>query len=374
MFNVQSSLFLHLLRCALWDEKPDMSLFEGGADWQGIMEKAFRHTVQGLVAQQVKHIAETQDNETLVQACMKVMMQISKSNQKVNDVLVALAQAMQRCRFHAMLLKGQGVARYYPQPALRVCGDIDCYTGSQTDAITDRLAREMPGFEVKEEGNRAKHRNAEAGGIEIELHYHVFCPSDAKIAALVDEWSNDELAHRTRQIEVGGQPLTVPSATFDAIYIFIHFFFHFLKEGVGLRQVCDWLRCLHVCRDEIDHDEVRRWLKAFGLLHAWQLFGLMAVRHLGLPQGEMPLFRDRRRSAADKLMRMLVAGSNFGKDMRREWEANQPKHVLAHKWYSLRRYTAFYVPRAHLFPRQGIPRLLGYYKKSLKQIMNKHEV
>ena len=367
-----SEQMLYLLRCALWEEKLDTSRFDEQTDWQGIMGKAGKHTVHALVAQQIKRVAEAQNNEPLVAACIRVLMQASQSNQLVNNVLKRLSHTIRQCGFPAMLLKGQGVARYYQQPDLRVCGDIDYYTGKQTDEITERLAKEIDGLEIHTGGNRAKHRNAGLNGVEIELHYHTFCPSKREIAEKVDAWSDDELAHHTRTMMLGDTEVTVPSASFDAVYIFIHLYFHFLSEGIGLRQVCDWMRCLHVNRQEISEERVGEWLTRFGLVHAWQLFGLMAVRHLGMPREEMPLYRDRRRRAADRLFLHLMDSSNFGMEMKQIWEKNIPRRFLAHKWYSLKQYTEFYVPRAYLFPRQGVPRLFGYYKRSLRQIMEHH--
>lgn len=41
--------------------------------------------------------------------------------------------------------------------------------------------------------------------------------------------------------EVEDQKVAMFNATFNAFYVFMHLYHHFLQVGVGLRQVCDWM-------------------------------------------------------------------------------------------------------------------------------------
>ena len=363
---------VYLLRCALWEERPDIRHLGDAPDWQAIMQAAGRHTVHGLVAQQVKKVAEQSDNESLMRAAMKVLMRVSHDNLHVNAVVADLTRVIHEGGFHAILLKGQGVARYYPQPELRCVGDIDYYTGEHTDEIADLLQEKLPDISYHRSGNEPKHKNGTLRGVEIELHRRATNLSINTKAVEIHEWTEEVLhSDNQRTALIGGCEVTVPSALFDAIYVFHHFYRHFLRDGIGLRHVCDWMRTLYANRDEIDTSELERLLRQFEMLEAWQLFGLMAMRHLGMPQDAMPLFDGRRTKAADLLMHELVKDSNFGFEKQERLTEFMPKYTLSHKWHSMKHYTRLYWVRTRLFGKQGRILLTGYLRSGIKKLFKK---
>ena len=61
---------------------------------------------------------------------------------------------------------------------------------------------------------------------------------------------------------------------------------HLLELGVGLRQFCDWAAILHACKNEIDHDAIRKHLKILGLERAYCACGGIIIDYLGLPEDE----------------------------------------------------------------------------------------
>ena len=61
--------------------------------------------------------------------------------------------------------------------------------------------------------------------------------------------------------------IAIPPATFNALYIFLHAFVHFLNSGIGLRQLCDWTCLLANRHKEIDATTLLRQLQDLGLLH-----------------------------------------------------------------------------------------------------------
>jgi hypothetical protein len=46
-------------------------------------------------------------------------------------------------------------------------------------------------------------------------------------------------------VEIDGVKVRTLSPTLNAAYVFIHLFFHFIREGVSLRPFCDWAIVLH---------------------------------------------------------------------------------------------------------------------------------
>ena len=351
--------FIHLLRCALWDEKPDKQLFDYGTDWQGIMLLAQRHTVQGLVAQKMKRMADILGHEAAMKLCAKEMFKASNNNRHLNKVSAMLTAVLRDGGIEPVLLKGQGVARYYPEPLLRMPGDIDFFIGvERTDEAAAMLSEKLPGIKRHHGRNDKKHVNMTMDGVEIELHRMATGINIMAKAQEIQDWTEEQLRGDTRQATIAGCVMTVPSATFDAIYIFYHLYRHFLVDGVGLRHVCDWLRCLYANRADIDEEGIRQLLTRFGLLHAWQLFGLMAVRHLGMPREAMPLYRERRAKSADRLLQVLINNSNFGKEQKLYERENKPRNVVAAKIFSKWLHFRYHSQHLLLFPRQAVPLML----------------
>ena len=360
---------LYLLRCAMWEQQPDIRQLGDTPDWQAIMEAAGRHTVHGLVAQQVKKVADQTENEPLMKASLKVLMKMSHDNRLVNTIVADLTRVMREDGYHTVLLKGQGVARYYPQPELRCPGDIDYYTGEQTDEIAELLHEKIPDISYHPSSNKPLHINGTLQGVEIELHRRATNLIVMPKANAIHEWTEHELHSDNQRIAtISRCEVTVPSAIFDAIHVFHHFYHHFLRNGIGLRHVCDWLRTLYVNRDEIDTVELERLLREFETLEAWQLFGLMAVRHLGMPQEVMPLYDGRRWRKADLLMRELVKDSNFGFEKRGRLREIMSESFLVYKCRSIKHYTRLFWVRSRLFGRQGRMLLISYYRNGIKKL------
>jgi hypothetical protein len=58
------------------------------------------------------------------------------TSQMLNNALIAVVQELREYGIDPVLLKGQGIAKYYPVPELRQCGDIDIYVGENHFAKT----------------------------------------------------------------------------------------------------------------------------------------------------------------------------------------------------------------------------------------------
>ena len=107
---------LHLLCCALWEREPDVHLFDAsGTDWQGILDIARRHTVHGLVASRMKAVARELEAEDVLEQCWLTMLEVGRANSQLDSVLADVVKALGVAGERAVLMKGQGVARYYAE-------------------------------------------------------------------------------------------------------------------------------------------------------------------------------------------------------------------------------------------------------------------
>ncbi len=87
----------------------------------------------------------------------------------------------------------------------------------------------------------------------------------------------------------------MPGVDEDVAYVISHILQHFYREGVGLRQICDWCRLLWTYREKIDHKLLRYRLISMGIKSEWKAFAYFAVNILGMPEQAMPFYSPSKR-------------------------------------------------------------------------------
>ena len=104
----------------------------------------------------------------------------------------------------------------------------------------------------------------------------------------------------------------------DAFFVFSHILQHFYKEGIGLRQICDWCRLLWTYRDSLNHGLLESRIKKAGVMTEWKSFAALAVDYLGMPVEAIPLYSDDKKWSrkADKVMDFILETGNFGHNQR----------------------------------------------------------
>ena len=239
-----------------------------------------------------------------------------------------------------VLLKGLGCDFYYPEYGLRNLGDIDIYVGEEN------YGRAAEVFGCDAAASRSpKHFSVTVQDVTVEVHRTCEILPSRRADRHFRRLAAAGLGSDLHTLNIGGVEVRTPQDDFNAIYLFVHFFDHFLGGGCGLRQVCDWALFLHARRDSLDRDYLASALEDLGLTNAWRTFGALAVRHLGLPAGSLPcsglpdsgqspLPRCQARRA-DRLLRVMLEMGNFGKIRKQERRRRFGTGFLSRKLGSL---------------------------------------
>ena len=307
--------FFALIRSGLWGGKAASSPFDGGADWEALLRLASMQSLTGIFADGAGTLPrELMPPAETARRLFVTVESIRRANRRLDTVLAELEAGLRREGIEGILLKGQGVARAYLNPERRMCGDIDLYPG-KGDAYLRccEIVRSLGESEGREDESE-KHFHFNRRGCSIEIHSHVMLAADPFVNRRLQRWTDEMLddPSKLRHVEINGVEVNLPPVDFDAVFLLQHIANHLLKGGIGLRQLCDWSRYLHVHAAEIDRARLGNNLRTLRLMNCWQLFGWLAVNRLGLPEAEMPFYSPRHEKRALRCLRIILRKGNFG--------------------------------------------------------------
>lgn len=323
-------ILLKLIRTALWGSEGNE--LSSVPEWDKILVRAGEQTVLGLVAEAVPHLPQVfQPSPQLAMKLRLKALAILQSHVLLNGKIAGLQSRMDADGIPFVLFKGQGVALNYPNPMCRECGDIDIYVG-ETNVDRARALLNSGSDDVVS----VKHVHCEEDNIGIELHMIAETLPSHKRNLLFQQWTLRHLGGNDMpEVEIGGAMVRIPPHQFNAIYIMNHAWHHFMNGGIGFRQLCDWTMFLHKHHADIDKDVLRSDLKMFGLERAWQIFAGIAVRYLGLPSHECPLYNGRYDKKSDMMLDVIWDEGNFGFHSKQRRRSPRPKGHYAGKFHSL---------------------------------------
>lgn len=253
--------------------------------------------------------------------------QVRERNAKLNAAAVKAVQEFAAAGFRSVVLKGQGIARLYPVPTVRVSGDIDLWVEGSREEIISFIRKLAPTAPAT-----YQHISLSIpGGFVIEAHFHP-CETalgNKVLSKFFEEQSSACFSNFT-EIPFGtadNGKIPVPTLAFDRIYILLHIFQHLLGEGIGLRQLQDYYYVLRQGFTEEERNEtlylldqlhLRRFLR--GVLWILQeVFGLELAYMLDEPEEKFGRL----------MLREILRAGNFGKYDTRYIPSHRPGHLLS---------------------------------------------
>lgn len=212
----------------------------------------------------------------------------------------------------------------YPKKFTRGCGDIDVYLKPDEFEKGCRIIYDYcdvnPSTPVTPLPNNI-HLTAHKGeNVKFEIHYLMADTAIADIKEEYNQWiSQTSFSFPQRgEVTINGMKIGILPMQLNVIFVLEHLLKHLRSGGVGLRQFVDWMLLLHDAAspesaNRIDHEQLRKDLKRFHLLDAWQVLGGILVWQLGLPKGEFPLWNERKaRYSQGRNIEYILCAGNFG--------------------------------------------------------------
>lgn len=314
MINNTQKAFLELVKGGLWGNGNLDIRIEWTTDWQEVYRLATEQSVLGLVIAGLEHSDVKPPQVLLLQWIGEVQM-IEQRNKAMNQFVAELVEKMRAADIYAILVKGQGVALCYEKPLWRPSGDVDLLLSEVNYKKAKELLLPLSSSNKNEE-RYSQHLGMNIGQWYVEIHGSLRTGLSASVDKEVDAAQESVfIGGNVRTWDNNGTLVFLPAPTENVFLVFTHFIKHFYKEGMSLRQVCDWCRLLWTYRESLNYGNLELWINKAGLMKEWKAFYNLASRYLGMPDLDSRLMvRDSRLDKkAEKLVEFILGGYSGNK-------------------------------------------------------------
>lgn len=322
----QQKIFFDFLRFCIGSAKEiPGSLKE--VDWKELYAIAKKQALLGVLFYGIRQLPkELAPEQKLLMQWMVMAEMIRKQNIKLFQDSVKVCKNFENKGFANCILKGQGNALLYPDPYMRTPGDIDIYLSGGRRKIMKYVDQVCPNQVM-----RYHHVDFPVMKTAIEVHFtpsYMFFPIHN---SRMQKWFKEVMDLQCSNVVTlpdGYGEITVPTTSFNVIYILSHLYRHIFTEGIGLRQLLDYYFVLvkwhtdltnltdsnkslpQMTQINTDLDTLRHELKYLGLWKFAQ--AVMYVLHevFGLSEDRMIAPMDEKEGRF--LLDEIVRGGNFG--------------------------------------------------------------
>lgn len=214
-------------------------------EWGEIMDFAEKQGIMGLIFEGVKKIHDRKNNlppQGLLLQWIGLVQQIHNRNNELNLRCIELSNEFRKAGFRTCILKGQGNALMYPDTSLRQPGDIDIWVDAERSVIIDYVrGRCKESVECKHHIDYPIYDD-----VSVEVHfiprflynnYH-----NKAFTSFVEQERDEQFCNMTTIPSVGS--ICIPTFKFNVVYQLVHMMGHFIEDGIGLRQVTDFIYLL----------------------------------------------------------------------------------------------------------------------------------
>lgn len=260
---MNEKLLYELIRVAI-NTADSISVVPSTQDWEQVFREANKQALQGILLEAVNKICCQNEIEkpgpAIIYQWISNVTTIEARNALLDTAAKQLYLLFNEKGIRNCVLKGQGLARLYPDPQKRQPGDIDLWIEGNRDDILSVLKR--GGYKI---GPVVIH-HVEAfivEGVETEIHFMpiwLYNPFyNYRLQRYFKYYQNEQFSNFDSLLG-----FCYPKPTFNSIYCLVHIFHHFLEEGVGMRQVIDYYYVL--TNKDCKRDEAVSTLRTIGLL------------------------------------------------------------------------------------------------------------
>ncbi len=359
--------FFELMRAGLWEKDARLSPYKD-IDYSAIMKLAEEQSVVGLITAGLEKVSDVKIPKEVILRFVGCTLQIEQQNKAMNAFIADLIERLRKEDIYAILVKGQGIAQCYEKPLWRSSGDVDLLLSDSNYDSAKKVLLPLATM-VETEYTHFKHQGMTINGWEVELHGTQHSRLSNRVDDGIDATQREVFyGGKVRLWMNGGTQVFLPAPDEDVVFVFTHILHHFFFEGVGLRQICDWCRLLWTYKDSLNHSLLESRIRKMGLMTEWKAFAAFAVKWLGMPVEDVPLFENNDThnanldKKADKICKFVLEVGNFGHNQRRDYKGMS---YLRRKFASVWGRLSDMLRHFQLFPKDSIVFFGGVLRSGL---------
>ena len=322
MIDIQNKFF-RILRCAINVdiEVPQLSVSE----WKQIYDIAQKQSLVAVIFPVLERATPPSDDDAEKEVFGKMVLEwfghiraIVRINLNVSTNVVKIAEKFSQDGFEYCLLKGQGNGLLYPQPNLRIPGDIDIlirpkmYDHDKRNVITD-VKKTIEYVRAQYQDTKASYHHIEYprfNGTEVEVHYR---PSfmfnfiyNSRLQEFYADMADEQFHNRA---EMADGEIAVPTPEFNKVFLLSHIYNHLFNEGFGLRQLLDYY---YVLENDVEHSNDYKALFSYlGIRNIAGAIMWILTEYFGMKQDKVLVPVDESRGRF--VLNEILQGGNFGK-------------------------------------------------------------
>lgn len=345
--------FLALVKAGLWESEVRLASY-GEIDYSAIYNLAEEQSVVGLITAGLEQVKDVKVPQEVLLQFIGSYLQIEQRNKLMNEFVAKLMEKLRSEDVYALLVKGQGIAQCYEKPLWRASGDVDLFLSDNNYRKAFQILSKIASS-IDEENKKAQHIAMTIDGWAVELHGTLRSGLWRKFDKEIDRVQGDVFyGGRVRSWMNGNTQVFLPAADEDVVFVFAHILQHFYKEGIGLRQICDWCRLLWRYYSELDLRLLESRILGMGVMSEWKAFATLAVEYLGMPVEAMPFYSSdaRWKKKAGKVMAFVLETGNFGHN--RDYSYYEKYPYVVYKMISLWRHIKDFGRYFMIFPLDSI--------------------
>lgn len=194
-----------------------------------------------------------------------------------------------------VILKGTSAAQYYPHPEYRTMGDIDIITRREDFDLAYRDLEEN-GYKVTKVLEREV--TFVKNGIAIELHRYFTSLNDPAACQYLDDLIVENI-----------NPSHILPDLINGLVLLEHISQH-LENGLGLRQIIDWMMFVDKCLPDDKWSEFRPMARTIGLERLAVTTTRMCELYLGLSKRLWCAYAGE--VLCKEMMELILSSGNFG--------------------------------------------------------------
>lgn len=318
---MMKDLFLQLLQVALGTRSAlDRSLT--AEEWNEVYELAKVQAVVGLVMTAFSHLPKDQwPPRMLLFKWAPQAKHVEDEHTLHVEVLGEVHEALKQEGIDHVFMKGLTCSARYPKPESRNCGDIDFLVSpddfARTLDVMDHLGKVDRGL-VHEHHGMAHYKN-----VTIEPHYKLHNYQSLKNDTAMQDMVGEIFPTDIRRIciedhnhNVRCDSVPVLPMEFEGMFLVSHMVNHVYEEGLGLRQVIDFMQWMVCCAalPSFDKDKHLAFLKRMRMVRSHRIFTRICEKYLGVSADIFGYsYSTKEVSFADKMMADIMRVGNFGR-------------------------------------------------------------